>query len=102
MEKWRNYDLWYPKKCVVEYGPKHEQDIRKTIADSAKKLTQKWEPHCGLNDRLSDRRDIGQRAQFRAEIDAYISHLFGLTKNGVFLSYWNFSGIETKRRGSIR
>jgi len=32
-------------------------------------------------DRLPDRRDTGDRAQLRAEIDAYVAHLYGLSRD---------------------
>ncbi|WP_419656001.1 uncharacterized protein Dvar_51100 [Desulfosarcina variabilis str. Montpellier] len=79
-DEWNDPNFWYPKDCNYIYGPKHEQETRKQLAESAVKLSRKWKPHFGLNDHLPDRRDDKQRAQFRAEIDAYISHLYGLTK----------------------
>lgn len=33
-----------------------------------------------VNDRLPGRRDTGDRAQLRAEIDAYVAHLYGLSR----------------------
>jgi len=34
-----------------------------------------------VHDRLPDRRDTGDRAQLRAEIDAYVAHLYGLSRD---------------------
>jgi hypothetical protein len=77
-ENWKkNYDL---SEVRMTYGPKHEQDIRKRIRDQATTLTKKWTPECGVHDRLPDRRDSGDRAQLRAEIDACVAHLYGLSR----------------------
>lgn len=38
-------------------------------------------PNVGVHDRTPERRDTGDRVQFRAEIDAYVAHLYGLTRN---------------------
>lgn len=62
------------------YGPGHEQALRERLATSAAALTPTWTPACGLHDRKPDRRDDGDRAQTRAELDALIAHLYGLTK----------------------
>ena len=60
------------------YGQLDGQDTRQRLADSAAALTPEWGPHCGVHDRTADRRDWGDRAQLRAEIDAYVAHLYGL------------------------
>jgi hypothetical protein len=79
---WQSPDFWYPSSTPIDtYGPAHEQDIRKRLRDEAKHLTPEWGPHCGVHDRLPDRRDTGDRAQLRAEIDAYVAHLYGLTRD---------------------
>jgi len=62
------------------YGPAHEQALRERLATSAAALTADWTPACGLHDRKPDRRDDGDRAQTRAELDALIAHLYSLTK----------------------
>jgi hypothetical protein len=62
------------------YGPGHEQALRERLATSAAALTANWTSACGLHDRKPDRRDDGDRAQTRAELDALIAHLYGLTK----------------------
>jgi len=44
-------------------------------------LTQVWTHECGVHDRLPDRLDTGDRAQLRAEIDAYVAHLYKLSRD---------------------
>ena len=79
---WKSPDFWYPPSAPIDtYGPAHEQEIRKRLRDEAKNLTPEWGPHCGVHDRLPDRRDTGGRAQLRAEIDAYVAHLYGLSRD---------------------
>lgn len=47
-------------------------------------LTEKWTPKCGVYgwyiNKEGEKRDDGDRAQLRAEIDALVAHLYGLTK----------------------
>jgi len=77
---WQSPDFWYPPSAPIDtYGPVHEQEIRRRLRNEAKNLTPEWGPHCGVHDRLLDRRDTGDRAQLRAEIDAYVAHLYGLS-----------------------
>jgi len=71
-------NFWYPDPMPI-YGPAHEQEIRRRLRDEAKNLTPDWRSTCGVHDRLQDRRDAGDRAQLRAEIDAYVAHLYGLS-----------------------
>jgi len=79
--KWQSPEFWYPASSTIDtYGPSHECDIRRRLRDEAAKLTPEWGPHCGVHDRLPDRRDTGDRAQLRAEIDAYVAHLYGLNR----------------------
>jgi len=79
---WQSPEFWYPSSAPIDnYGPAHEQEIRRRLRDEAGKLTPEWGPHCGVHDRLPDRRDTGDRAQLRAEIDAYVAHLYGLTRD---------------------
>jgi len=40
-----------------------------------------WGTHCGVHDRPPDRRDIGDRTQLRAEIDACVAHLYDLSRD---------------------
>jgi hypothetical protein len=63
------------------YGPAHEQALRERLAESYADLDATWTPACGLHDRRPDRRDDGDRAQTRAELDALIAHLYGLTRD---------------------
>ena len=62
------------------YGPAHEQALRERLAESWIALDSTWTIASGLHDRKPDRRDDGDRAQTRAELDALIAHLYGLTK----------------------
>ena len=79
---WQGPDFWYPSAVPIDaYGPAHEQEIRRRLRDEAAHLTPEWGPHCGVHDRLPDRRDTGDRAQLRAEIDAYVAHLYGLSRD---------------------
>ena len=80
-DEFRSFDFWFPsgKLPIDSYGPQHEQEIRHRLADGAVNLTPEWSPACGVHDRTADRRDTGDRAQLRAEIDAYVAHLYGLT-----------------------
>jgi hypothetical protein len=80
--KFQSSTFWYPSIAPIDtYGPAHEQEIRGRLRDEAKNLTPEWGPHCGVHDRLPDRRDIGDRAQIRAEIDAYVAYLYGLSRD---------------------
>lgn len=82
LKDWQSPDFWYPTSAPIDtYGPAHEQEIRRKLRDEAKNLTPEWGPHCGVHDRLPDRRDTGDRAQLRAEIDAYVAHLYGLSRD---------------------
>lgn len=79
---WQSPAFWYPSSASIEtYGPAHEQEIRRRLRDEASHLTPEWNPHCGVHDRLPDRRDTGDRAQLCAEIDAYVAHLYGLSRD---------------------
>jgi len=78
---WKSPEFWYPPEHPIDsYGPAHEQEIRKRLREEAAQLTPEWGPHCGVCDRLPDRRDTGDRAQLRAEIDAYVAHLYSLSR----------------------
>lgn len=82
-DEWNGREYWYSDgyNSITTYGPKHEQEIRRRLADETANLAPKWSPACGLHDRTPDRRDTGDRAQLRAEIDAYVAHLYGLTRD---------------------
>jgi len=82
INEWQSPAFWYPSSSPIDnYGPAHEQDIRRRLRDEAKKLTPTWGSYCGVHDRLPDWRDTGDRAQLRAEIDAYVAHLYGLSRD---------------------
>jgi len=75
-------EFWYPELAPIDnYGPAHEREIRYCLRDKAKLLTPEWGQHCGVHDRMPDRRDTGDRAQLRAEIDAYVAHLYGISRD---------------------
>jgi len=96
---WQSPDFWYPPSAPIEtYGPAHEQEIRKKLRDEAKNLTPEWGPHCGVHDRLPDRRDTGDRAQMRAEIDAYVAHLYGLSRGDFAYILDTFQVLERKEK----
>ncbi len=82
LKDWQSPTFWYPSSSPIDtYGPAHEQEIRRRLRDEAENLTREWGLHCGVHDRLPDRRDTGNRAQLRAEIDAYVAHLYGLSRD---------------------
>jgi hypothetical protein len=69
------------RTAPVAYGPAHERVLRERLAQSASALASTWTPACGLHDRTPERRDTGDRAQTRAELDALIAQLYGLTRD---------------------
>jgi hypothetical protein len=83
---------------IATYGPAHEQEIRKRLRDEAESLTPEWGPHCGVHDRLPDRRDTGDRAQLRAEIDAYVAHLYGLSRDDFAYILDTFPVLKNKEK----
>ncbi len=94
---WCSHNFWYPEPDLIEdYGPAHEQEIRRRLRDEAKNLTHEWGIRCGVHDRLPDRRDTGDRAQLRAEIDAYVAHLYGLSRNDFAYILDTFPGLKKK------
>ncbi len=81
-QQYQEGNIWYPEAAPIDtYGPTHEQQVRRRLRDEAMNLTQEWKAASGAYDRTGDRRDTGDRAQLRAEIDAYVAHLFGLTRD---------------------
>lgn len=78
---WCSSKFWYPPEDDLNYGPAEEREIRERIKAQAAELTAEWTPACGVYDRLPDRRDTGDRAQLRAEIDAMVAHLYGLSRD---------------------
>jgi len=96
---WQSPDFWYPSSVPIDnYGPAHEQDIRKKLRDEAENLTAEWGPHCGVHDRLLDRRDTDDRAQLRAEIDAYVAHLYGLSRDDFAYILDTFPVLKKKEK----
>ena len=63
------------------YGPAHEQALRERLTESYSALDTTWTSASGLHERTPERRDTGDRAQTRAELDALIAHLYGLTRD---------------------
>jgi len=78
---WLSPSFWYSPSKLSDYGPTEKQAIRNRLAEDAEGLTPEWGLRCGAHDRTPDRRDIGDRAQLRAEIDAYVPHLYGLSRD---------------------
>jgi len=74
-------EFLYSESGINNYGPEHEQEIRRRLAEQATNLRPEWSPACGVHDRTPDRRDTGDRAQLRAEIDAHVAHLYGLNRD---------------------
>ena len=96
---WQVSTFWYPSSAPIDtYGPAHEQEIRRQLRDEASKLTYEWGPHCGVHDRLPDRRDTGDRAQLRAEIDAYVAHLYGLSRDDLAYILDTFPVLKKKEK----
>jgi hypothetical protein len=96
---WQSPEYWYPSSAPIDtYGPAHEQQIRKRLWDQTKNLTPEWGPHCGVHDRLPDRRDTGDRAQLRAEIDAYVAHLYGLSRDDFAYILDTFPVLKKKEK----
>jgi len=66
------------------FKPEWREIAKTSKVKGWKNLTQKWTPECGvygwgyIN---NEKRDDGDRAQLRAEIDALVAHLYGLTKD---------------------
>jgi hypothetical protein len=80
----------------TSYGPAHEQDLRERMAASYANLDATWSPSCAFHDRRPDRRDDGDRAQTRAEIDALVAHLYGLTRDEFAYILDTFPGLRRK------
>ena len=96
---WQSPFFWYPESAPIDnYGPAHEQEIRCRLRDEARNLTPEWGMHCGVHDRLPDRRDSGDRAQLRAEIDAYVAHLYGLSRDDFAYILDTFPVLKKKEK----
>ena len=97
-QKWNNPEFWYNNNAPIDNdGPAHEQEIRR-LRDEASKLTPEWGPDCGVHDRLPDRRDAGDRAQLRAEIDAYVAHFYGLSRDDFSYILDTFPVLKKKEK----
>jgi hypothetical protein len=97
---WKSSGFWYPR-LAGDYGPAHEREIRRRLAESARDLTPEWGPHCGVHDRLPDRRDTGDRAQLRAEIDAYVAYLYGLSREDFTYILDTFPVLKRKEEAAF-
>jgi hypothetical protein len=80
----------------AEYGPAQERELRRLLAESVANLTDAWSPACGLHERTPERRDTGDRAQTRAEIDALVAHLYGLTRTEFAYILDTFPGLRNR------
>lgn len=80
----------------VAYGPAHERELRARLAASAEALAATWSPACGFHERTPERRDTGDRAQTRAEIDALVAQLYGLTRAEFAYILDAFPGLRNK------
>jgi len=70
--------------------------MRERSAASYASLTASWSPDCAFHDRRPDRRDDGDRAQTRAEIDALVAHLYTLTRDEFAYILDTFPGLRRK------
>jgi hypothetical protein len=90
---WKNPEFWY-KAPLAKYGPEHEHQIRLQLAKTSTQLKQDWQQSYSLKERLLDRRDTGTRAQFRAEIDSYVAHLYQLSRQDFEYILDTFPGLK--------
>jgi hypothetical protein len=51
---------------------------------------------------MPDWRDTGDRAQLRAEVDAYVAHLYGLSHNDFAFKTDTFPVLKKKEEKSLR
>jgi len=101
-ENWNVPEFWYSNDVPINsYGPAHEHEIRRRLQDEAQKLTREWGPHCGVHDRLPDQRDAGNRAQLRAEIDAHVAHLYGLSREDFTYILDSFPVLKKKEENAF-
>ena len=80
------------------YGPQHERETRRAIHDLGRRLGPKWKTAFGAYDRTEDGRDCGDRAQLRAESDAYVAHLYGLSRDDFEYILGTFPVLERKEQ----
>jgi hypothetical protein len=98
IDEWSSPDFWYPNNNLKDYGPAHEQEIRKTLYRSAQHLTSQWTKECGLGVSLPDQGDTADRAQVRAEIDAYVSHLYNISRDDFAYILDTFPVLKKKEK----
>jgi len=97
--EWLRPEFWYPDAGgSLAYGKAHEHEIRERLRNQAETLTSAWGRECGVYDRLEDHRDSGDRAQLRAEIDAYVAHLYGLSRDDFAYILDTFPVLKKKEK----
>ncbi len=101
--EWNEASFWYPEGgiSIEAYGPAHERACRLKIRESTPNLERDWSVSCGVHDRTPEFRDIGDRAQLRAEIDAYVAHLYGLSRDDFEYILGTFPVLERKERAAF-
>jgi hypothetical protein len=95
---WLSPNFWYPDNSIKDYGPAHEQEIRKRLLKSARHLPPQWTTECGLYESLPDQGDTANRSQVRAEIDAYVAHLYGLSRDDFAYILDTFPVLKKKEK----
>ena len=95
-ENWIIPDFWYPDGRMADYGPAHEHAIRNEIYESARNLESKWSKECGVHKSSSKQVEDGTRAQLRAEIDAYVALLYGLSRENFAYILDTFPVLKNK------
>lgn len=101
-DNWNSPEFWNSSAVPIDsYGPAHEQEIRSNLREETQKLTRDWGPHCGVHDRLPDQRDTGNRAQLRAEIDAHVAHLYGLSREDFAYIIDSFPVLRKKEESAF-
>jgi hypothetical protein len=98
VNEWISPSFWYPNNSIMDYGPAHEQEIRNRLRKSTHHLTPRWTKECGLYESLPDQGDTGDRAQLRAEIDAYVAHLYGLSRDDFAYIIDTFPVLKKKEK----
>ena len=82
----------------MDYGPAHEQKVRHRLCESIHNLTPQWTTKCGLSELLPEHGGTGDRAQLRAEIDAYVAHLYGLSRDDFVYILDTFPVLKKKEK----
>ena len=100
--EWSLKEFWYPKKekcnLIDNYGPLHEVQIRKSIENKALLLNEQWNESFPGKDTTDENYDSGDRAQLRAEIDAYVAHLYGLSRDDFSYILDTFPVLKKKEK----